>query len=80
MADAHAAGLLVHVWTLRDENQFMATNFREGADPNAKGDAARRGAAFLDAGVDGIFSDHPDTTVQAVEDWLAAAGEADEAS
>ena len=36
--DAHASGLIVHVWTLRDENQFMAANFRRGTDPNAKGD------------------------------------------
>ena len=42
--DAHDAGLIVHVWTLRDENQFMATNFRRGTDPNAKGDILRRGA------------------------------------
>ena len=71
--DALDAGLLVHVWTLRDENQFMATNFRRGADPNAKGDAYAEAMAFLDAGVDGIFSDHPDTTVTALEDWLARA-------
>ncbi|HEX5861753.1 MAG TPA: glycerophosphodiester phosphodiesterase [Nocardioides sp.] len=71
--DAHEEGLLVHVWTLRDENQFMATNFRRGTDPNAKGDAYAEAQAFLDAGVDGIFSDHPDTTVMALEDWLAAA-------
>ena len=30
--DAHAAGLLVHIFTLRRENQFMATNFRVGTD------------------------------------------------
>jgi glycerophosphoryl diester phosphodiesterase len=71
--DAHDEGLVVHVWTLRDENQFMATNFRRGTDPNAKGDAYAEARAFLDAGVDGIFSDHPDTTVMALEDWLAAA-------
>ena len=71
--DAHEAGLLVHVWTLRDENQFMATKFRRGADPNAKGDACAEAMAFLDAGVDGMFSDHPDTTVMALEDWLAKA-------
>jgi glycerophosphoryl diester phosphodiesterase len=70
--DAHRAGLIVHVWTLRDENQFMATNFRRGTDPNAKGDSYAEAQAFLDAGVDGIFSDQPDTTVQALEDWLAA--------
>jgi glycerophosphoryl diester phosphodiesterase len=72
VGDAHRAGLVVHVWTLRDENQFMATNFRRGSDPNAKGDAYAEAQAFLDAGVDGIFSDQPDTSVQALEDWLAA--------
>jgi glycerophosphoryl diester phosphodiesterase len=71
VGDAHAAGLVVHVWTLRDENQFMATNFRIGTDPNAKGDSYSEAIAFLAAGVDGIFSDQPDTTFQAREDWLA---------
>jgi glycerophosphoryl diester phosphodiesterase len=70
--DAHAEDLVVHVWTLRDENRFMATNFRIGTDPNAKGDAHAETLAFLEAGVDGIFSDHPDTTVQARDEWLAA--------
>jgi len=73
VADAHAEELLVHVWTLRDENRFMATNFRNGTEPNAKGDARAEAIAFLEAGVDGMFSDHPDTTVDALEDWLAGA-------
>jgi glycerophosphoryl diester phosphodiesterase len=66
VADAHAAGLIVHVWTLRRENQFMATNFRIGTDPNAPGDLAAEARAFLDAGVDGIFSDNPDLVVAVV--------------
>ncbi|MCF6377904.1 glycerophosphodiester phosphodiesterase [Nocardioides KLBMP 9356] len=65
--DAHAEGLIVHVWTLRRENQFMATNFRIGSDPNAPGDIAAEARAFLDAGVDGIVSDNPDLVVAVVD-------------
>jgi glycerophosphoryl diester phosphodiesterase len=68
--DAHAHGLLVHVWTLRQENRFMAPTFRVGPDPDAAGDAHAEARAFLDAGVDGFFTDHPDTGVRAREDWL----------
>lgn len=69
--DAHAAGLVVHVWTLRRENQFMATDFRVGTDPNAPGDMYAESQAFLDAGVDGLFSDNPDVAARALADWLA---------
>ena len=69
--DAHAAGLVVHVWTLRRENQFMATDFRVGTDPNAPGDMYAESLAFLDAGVDGLFSDNPDIAARALADWLA---------
>src|SRR5262245_58600960 len=68
--DAHAAGLLVHAWTFRDENQFMAADFRIGTDPNAKGDAFAEYAVFFDLGLDGAFSDQADTALQAREWWL----------
>lgn len=68
VGDAHDAGLIVHVWTLRRENQFMATNFRIGTDPNAPGDLAAEARAFLDAGVDGIFSDNPDIVAAVLPD------------
>ena len=68
--DAHRLGLDVHVWTMRDENQFMAKNFRIGTDPNAKGDAIAEYQAFFEAGVDGVFSDYTDTAVAAREVWL----------
>ena len=67
--DAHRAGMHVVIWTLREENQFMATNFRRGTDPNAHGDMAAEIHAFLDAGVDALFSDFPDDAVAARDDW-----------
>ncbi|CAI9409012.1 glycerophosphodiester phosphodiesterase [Nocardioides sp. T2.26MG-1] len=70
--DAHRAGLRVVIWTIRDENQFMATNFRTGADPVAKGNVHDEILAFLDAGVDALFADYPDSAVAARDDWLAA--------
>ncbi|WP_460842326.1 glycerophosphodiester phosphodiesterase [Nocardioides marmoraquaticus] len=68
--DAHRVGLLVHVFTLRRENQFMATDFRQGADPNAVGDMVAEARAFLDAGVDGYFTDNPDIGVRARDAWV----------
>ncbi|WP_460815194.1 glycerophosphodiester phosphodiesterase [Nocardioides korecus] len=68
--DAHRARLVVHVFTLRRENQFMATNFRRGTDPNATGDLQSEIRAFLDAGVDGIFTDNADLGVAARDAWL----------
>lgn len=67
VGDAHTAGLIVHVWTLRLENQFMDARFRIGTDPNAPGDLAAEARAFLDAGVDGIFSDHPDVVADVLD-------------
>jgi glycerophosphoryl diester phosphodiesterase len=57
--DAHAAGLLVHVWTLRAENTFLPANLRRGTDPAGHGDMAAEATLFLKAGVDGYFTDHP---------------------
>ena len=71
VGDAHAAGLLVHIWTLRAENQFMATNFRSSSNPNEYGDLAAEITAFLDAGIDGLFSDQPDLAVAARDAWLS---------
>jgi glycerophosphoryl diester phosphodiesterase len=48
----------------------MATDFRVGSDLAAHGDLAAETQAFLDAGVDGVFADHPDVAVAAREDWL----------
>lgn len=66
VADAHAAGLVVHPWTFRAENHFLPAELRSGPDPAAVGDLGSEVTAYLDAGVDGIFTDHPDLAVAAV--------------
>jgi glycerophosphoryl diester phosphodiesterase len=63
--DAHRAGLVVHAWTFRAENQFLPADFRLGADPNARGDITSEYELFFDLGLDGVFSDQPDTAVAA---------------
>ena len=47
-----------------------------GTDPNAKGDLAGEVDAFLDAGVDALFSDNPDIAVATRDSWLAGEGAA----
>lgn len=59
IAAAHAAGLKVHVWTLRCENAFLPLTLRRGEDPTAKGDCAAAWKRLATAGVDGVFSDNP---------------------
>lgn len=65
VADAHRAGLLVHPYTFRAENRFLPVDLRSSADPAAHGDLPAELAAFFAAGVDGVFTDHPDIAVDA---------------
>jgi glycerophosphoryl diester phosphodiesterase len=67
---AHALGLFVHIWTMRNENNFLPADLRSGRDKAAHGDAVGEYLAFLDAGVDGMFSDFTATAVQARQLWL----------
>ena len=68
--DAHAAGLLVHVWTLRAENEFLPAELRRGHGPASRGDMAAEATLFLEAGVDGYFADHPAIGVAAREAFV----------
>lgn len=63
---AHRRGMTVHVWTLRAENRFLPTDLRRGTDPHVHGDLAAEVRAALDAGVDGVITDHPDVAVAAL--------------
>jgi glycerophosphoryl diester phosphodiesterase len=60
MKEAHARGLLVHGWTFRAENQFLPSELARGSGPSAKGDMTAQLRAFIEAGMDGFFTDHPD--------------------
>ncbi|MDQ1834756.1 glycerophosphodiester phosphodiesterase [Massilia scottii] len=61
VADAHAAGLKVHTWTLRPENPFLPPSMRRGnvASASERGDAVAEITAYLNAGIDGFFTDDP---------------------
>ncbi|HEV3377991.1 MAG TPA: glycerophosphodiester phosphodiesterase [Thermoleophilaceae bacterium] len=62
---AHRAGLVVHPYTFRNENAFLPLELRSGPDPADYGNAFVEYAQFYGLGVDGLFSDNPDTAVAA---------------
>ncbi|WP_184888845.1 glycerophosphodiester phosphodiesterase [Sphaerisporangium siamense] len=72
VADAHRAGLDVHVWTVRPENAYLPAPFRKG-DSAARGYAAAHGdvagwlARLYGLGVDGVFADDPGAAVRTRE-------------
>jgi glycerophosphoryl diester phosphodiesterase len=55
---AHAAGLLVHIWTIRVDKEFLPAGY------HGRGEAEFE--KFRDAGVDGLFSDFPDVAAKAL--------------
>ena len=58
VADATAAGLAVHAWTVRPENEFLPQALRSGTDPKGRGCGDVKLVAMLKAaGVAGVFSD-----------------------
>ncbi|MFF8832944.1 glycerophosphodiester phosphodiesterase [Streptomyces sp. NPDC015131] len=69
--DAHAKGLVVHPYTLRNENSFLPADFRRGTDPAAYGDVFGAYAAYFATGIDGIFTDQPDTGLLAAAEFRA---------
>ena len=61
VADAHTAGLLVHVWTFRPENYFLAADFQDANGPSARNEAGSIAEmqTYIRTGIDGFFSDDP---------------------
>ena len=56
--NAHAAGLLVHIWTIRSDAPFLPAMW--------KGDQAAELEFFRRAGIDGMFTDFPGNAVRAL--------------
>jgi glycerophosphoryl diester phosphodiesterase len=67
VADAHAAGLKVHPWTVRAENAFLPPALRRGPSLADHGDVAVVYRGLFAAGVDGLFSDFPGLAARARE-------------
>ncbi|OAR27464.1 glycerophosphodiester phosphodiesterase [Streptomyces sp. ERV7] len=69
--DAHAHGLVLHPYTMRDENTFLPADFRRGTDPTAYGDAFGAFKTYFSTGIDAVFSDNADTALLAAADFRA---------
>lgn len=67
--DAHEAGLQVQPYTFRPENIFIAGDFRDDGAPEACNEAGSVAEirAYLDAGIDGFFTDDPGLGRKALE-------------
>lgn len=74
VADAHAQGLILHPYTARNENNFLPADYRKGTDPTAYGDAFGAFKTYFEQGIDGIFTDHPDTGLLAAEAFRPGRG------
>ena len=72
VANAHAAGLIVHPYTFRPENPFLPTDLRRGnvTSPTERGDLAAEITIFLKAGIDGFFTDDPAVGRAALDAFL----------
>ena len=67
--DAHAAGLLVHPYTFRPENRFLAAEFRNAAGQDSRNPSGSIAEIqrYLEAGIDGFFTDDPALGRRAVD-------------
>ena len=75
VAQAHAAGLAVHIWTLRPENAFLPAGLKKAptTDGTVRGDSVAEITAYLRAGIDGFFTDDSALGRAAVQAFTAKA-------
>lgn len=77
VANAHAAGLSVHVWSVNPENQDLPLDLRCGDPaaptfPHQPGDVATQARRLFAQAVDGAFSDAPDVLVKVRSEGASA--------
>ncbi|MGH3784851.1 MAG: glycerophosphodiester phosphodiesterase [Pseudonocardiaceae bacterium] len=63
VTDAHDAGLVVHPYTFRAENNFLPLDYQTSAAPTDYGRAIDEQITYLQAGLDGLFTDQADISV-----------------
>lgn len=64
---AHRLGMAVHVWTFRPENEFIPDDLKYGSNATHYGDSVREIQLYLQAGIDGFFTDAPDIGRRAID-------------
>ena len=70
VSDAHKVGLILHPYTMRNENPFLPAEYREGTAADAYGDPFGAFKTYFATGIDGVFTDNADTGVLAREDFV----------
>ncbi|MEU6252959.1 glycerophosphodiester phosphodiesterase [Streptomyces sp. NPDC047043] len=70
VADAHKVGLILHPYTMRNENPFLPADFRKGTDADGYGDPFGAFRTYFATGIDGVFTDNADTGVLARQDFV----------
>ncbi len=71
VANAHAAQLTVHPYTFRPENNFLTAPYKAPGDATVRSvdGAIKEIHTYLDAGIDGFFTDDPAVGRQAVDSY-----------
>ncbi|WP_181807804.1 glycerophosphodiester phosphodiesterase [Streptomyces shenzhenensis] len=70
VADAHKVGLILHPYTMRNENPFLPPAYRKGSAADAYGDVFAVFQKYFETGIDGVFTDNADTALLARADFV----------
>ena len=72
VTNARAAGLVMHVYTLRPENAFLPASLKKApvTDNTLRGDSITEIQTFLQAGVDGFFTDDSAVGREAIRTYV----------